>query len=178
MHRTKWALLGLVAAAALAGTGLVGAAFVQAGDDDGGTEQPIAFPHDKHAGEPNNIDCQYCHYTARRSPDAGIPSVQLCIGCHAPGGVPLVRADSVGVKQLLDYWQAKQPIEWVRIYDLPDHARFPHMMHVNADLTCQECHGAVETMPVVEQVPSLQMGWCIECHRTREVRTDCTVCHY
>jgi hypothetical protein len=143
----------------------------------GGLTQPIAFPHDIHAGT-NQIPCMYCHTSADRSVSAGIPSVQVCAGCHIPGGVPLIAADSTEIKKLIMYWEEQKPIPWVRIHDLPDHARFPHMRHVNADVQCQECHGPVETMVEVEQFSSLRMGWCIECHRARGVRTDCFVCHY
>jgi hypothetical protein len=158
----------------------------------GGITQPIAFPHDIHAGT-NQIPCMYCHSTADRSVDAGIPSVQVCAGCHIPGGVPLIAADSAGVKQLIAYWREQKPIPWKRIYKVPDHAHFPHMRHVNAGLECQECHGPVETMNVIDEVyngdgyrtrygivrpNTMEMGWCINCHREREVRTDCFVCHY
>jgi hypothetical protein len=139
--------------------------------------QPIPFPHDVHAGT-NQIPCMYCHSSAERSYSAGIPSMEVCAGCHLPGGVPMVAADSPGVRVLAAYWAAGEQIPWVRIHKLPDHARFPHMMHVNAGVECQECHGPVETMEVMEQVESLRMGWCIQCHREREARTDCFVCHY
>jgi hypothetical protein len=140
-------------------------------------DQPIAFSHELHAGT-NKIPCMYCHTSADRSVDAGIPSVQTCAGCHIPGGVPMVRADRPGVKQLVAYWQNKQAIPWVRIHDLPDHVHFPHMRHVKAGVTCQECHGAVETMAKVEQVAPMQMGWCLECHKQKKARIDCSVCHY
>lgn len=145
--------------------------------DDG---QPIAFPHDKHAGAPNNIPCMYCHSSADKSVDAGIPAVQVCAGCHIPGGVAGsgARADSAGVKQLVAYWTEQKPIPWVRIHDLPDHVHFPHFRHINAGLECQQCHGEVQEMGQVEQVENLQMGWCISCHEERKVRTDCFVCHY
>jgi hypothetical protein len=142
-----------------------------------GPSQPIAFPHDIHAGT-NQIPCMYCHATADRSADAGIPSVQVCAGCHIPGGAPLIAADRPEVQKLVAYWREQRPIPWVRIYRLPDHAHFPHMRHVYAGVTCQECHGPVETMREIEKYSSLQMGWCIECHRARDVRTDCFVCHY
>ncbi len=158
----------------LAGTGVIAAGI---GPSEAPEPQPIAFPHDLHAGK-SQIPCMYCHYTADRSQDAGIPSVQMCAGCHIPGGVPMLRADSVGVKKLVAYWQKKEPIPWVRIHKLPDYVRFPHMMHVNAGLQCQQCHGPVETMKEVTRVSSLQMGWCISCHRQNKVRTDCWVCHY
>jgi hypothetical protein len=139
--------------------------------------QPIAFPHDIHAGT-NQIPCMYCHATADRSVDAGIPAVQVCAGCHIPGGAPIIAADRPEVQKLIAYWREQRQIPWVRIYRIPDHAHFPHMRHVNAGLACQQCHGPVEAMRVVEKYSSLQMGWCIDCHRTRQVRTDCFVCHY
>lgn len=169
---TLIALIGALLAAA------AGAAFAIDAVAGGPVEQPIPFPHDIHAGE-NQIPCMYCHSTADRSVDAGIPSVEVCAGCHLPGGVPMVAADSAGVRELTRYWQAGRRIPWVRIYDIPDHAHFPHMLHVNAeDLECQECHGQVEAMAEIQLEQELTMGWCLECHREREVRTDCTVCHY
>ena len=142
-----------------------------------GIEQPIAFPHDLHAGT-SQIPCMYCHYSADRSQDAGIPAVQVCAGCHIPGGQPLVRADRPEVQKLVAYWQEQRAIPWVRIYDLPDHAHFPHMRHVNAGLECQECHGPVETMKEIELNQPLRMGWCINCHEQNQARVDCFVCHY
>ncbi|MGH7481737.1 MAG: cytochrome c3 family protein [Longimicrobiales bacterium] len=183
------AVLGAIGVVALAAVGIVASGYQLTGIDlfASARAQPIAFPHDIHAGQ-NQIPCMYCHYTADRSVDAGMPSVQLCVGCHAPGATAapaapmnaMVAADVEGVQTLMTYWQRKEPIPWVRIHDLPDHVHFPHMMHVNAGLECQQCHGAVEEMgaPEVEQVASLQMGWCVECHRQRDVRIDCTVCHY
>ena len=140
-------------------------------------EQPIAFPHDLHAGT-SQIPCMYCHYSADRSQDAGIPSVQTCAGCHIPGGQPMVRADKPEVQKLIAYWKEQKPIPWVRLYDLPDHAHFPHMRHVNAGLECQECHGPVETMKEIKVNQPLRMGWCINCHEQKKVRQDCFVCHY
>jgi hypothetical protein len=168
-------LVGGVAALALAGTGILAAGPVSLGG--GAPQQPIAFPHDLHAGK-SKIPCLYCHYSADRSWDAGLPAVSTCAGCHLPGGVPMVRADRPGVKQLVEYWQRKVPIPWQRIYNLPDYVHFPHMRHIKAGLQCQECHGQVQNMAVVQKVVPLQMGWCVQCHRQRGARTDCDVCHY
>lgn len=181
MGRPKLLVLGMLGLVALAGTGIVAAEMVWP-FDGGAVEQPIAFPHDLHAGV-NKIPCLYCHSSADISQDAGIPSVQVCAGCHMPGqqpgnAQPLVRGDRPGVQLLARYYNEGLPIPWARIHDLPDHVRFPHMMHVNAGLQCQQCHGPVETMEEVEQVASLRMGWCVECHEARNVRKDCTVCHY
>jgi hypothetical protein len=143
-------------------------------------EQPIAFPHDKHAGGTNQIPCMYCHSSADRSVDAGIPAVQVCAGCHVPGGVAAAgaRADSAEVRKVVAYWKEQKPIPWVRIHDLPDHVHFPHYRHINAGVTCQTCHGEVQNVKQVKQESSLRMGWCISCHEERKVRTDCFVCHY
>ncbi len=146
-------------------------------------EQPIAFYHNVHAGQ-NQIPCAYCHYTADRSVDAGIPSVQLCVGCHVPGSsaptalrgqaqlaFPKVKdngRDSTWYREgqkLVSYWKNGQGIPWVRIHKIPEHAKFPHNTHVNVGLQCQTCHGPVEEMEEMYQFSSLRMGWCIDCHR-------------
>jgi hypothetical protein len=174
MNRIRWVVLGVVVLVALVAAGAFAASAL--GSDP--VEQPIAFPHDKHAGPASQVPCMYCHYTADRSDDAGIPAVEVCAGCHMPGGVPMVRADSAGVQQLIEYWNEQRPIPWVRIHKVPDHVHFPHMMHVNADVQCQECHGPVEEMAEVELVAPMTMGWCVQCHEQRAARTDCFVCHY
>lgn len=186
--KARWSFYGLAGALALAGVlaarqqtdsaPQTSSTVAQDGPfSDEVIPQPIAFPHDLHAGT-GQMPCLYCHYSADRSQDAGIPPVQVCTGCHAPAGGLLFRADRPELQKLAQYWNEGRPIPWNRIYKLPDHAHFPHMRHVNAGLECQECHGPVETMREVVQWSSLRMGWCVECHRQREVRTDCFVCHY
>ena len=172
MGRGTLLLLGIVAL-------VVAGALVTIGTASGdAVEQPIPFPHDIHAGT-NQIPCMYCHWSADKSVDAGIPAVEVCAGCHIPGGVPMVAADSPGVRILTTYWNEERTIPWVRIHDLPDHAHFPHFVHVNAeDLECQECHGQVEAMAEITLQQDLRMGWCLQCHQERQVRTDCSVCHY
>ncbi len=147
-----------------------------------GPVQPIFFSHVIHAGS-YQIDCQYCHAGARRSPTAGLPSVERCMGCHkivAAQGNP-------EVDKLKGYWERKEPIPWVRIFKVPEHAQFPHKNHIQAGLPCQTCHGRVEAMERVNAGPTgtgqsivndlmnlagmpaapnkLTMGWCVECHR-------------
>lgn len=138
--------------------------------------QPIAFSHKVHAGE-NGLDCQFCHAYARRSPVAGIPSLQRCAGCHRPMVASKREAAKPEVQKLLDFSDKKEPIPWVRVYDLPDHVYFSHRTHVHAEVRCQTCHGAVETMDQVSQVAPLSMGWCVNCHRERNASQDCLVCH-
>ena len=140
--------------------------------------QPIAFPHDTHAGE-FQIDCEYCHFSAERSVDAGIPPVASCMGCHT---IIQGRNDPEEVNKLRGFWQRGEAIPWVRIYKVADHVAFPHMRHVASDagdFTCQECHGPVEEMAVIEEVEfPLKMGWCVTCHKENDASVDCTVCHY
>ena len=140
--------------------------------------QPIAFFHSVHAGD-NQIPCLYCHTNAVRAPSAGVPSVQLCVGCHVPGsgviaaadatlGFPAADRDSLWnaeALKLVGYWQRQEAIPWVRVHQLPAHVTFPHMSHVRVGLQCQTCHGPVQEMEEVYQFSSLQMGWCINCHR-------------
>lgn len=132
-------------------------------------DQPIWFSHKVHAGQ-NQIDCQYCHSAASNSKSAGIPSVNVCMNCHH-----LVKEGKVTgtneIAKIQKAWDSGQPIEWVRIHNLPDHVYFNHSQHVNSGkLDCAECHGAVETMNEVMQVNDLSMGWCLECHRKTEVQ--------
>ena len=142
--------------------------------------QPIQFPHDTHAGQ-FLIDCQYCHYSAERSVDAGIPPVATCMGCHMEGLID-GRNNPEEVTRLREYHAEGTPIPWRRIYKVSDHVHFPHMRHVAAGVECQTCHGQVQEMGVLEEVApeagALKMGWCISCHLERGASRDCTVCHY
>ena len=144
-----------------------------------GPVQPIFFSHVIHTGS-YQIACQYCHAGARRSSDAGLPSVEKCMGCHK-----IVAAQgNAQVQKLQGYWDEQQPIPWVRIFKIPEYAQFPHKNHIQAGLVCQTCHGRIEAMeqvhaktgqnPVNDLMnlaampvpgPKLTMGWCIECHR-------------
>ena len=181
----------------LAGVFMLGAlAFVQGGAAEGeaaATEsgQPIAFPHDRHAGNEegqNNMNCQFCHFSAERSVDAGIPPVSTCWGCHqvVKGTTP---AQQTEIAKLDHYVEDGEPIPWNRIYKISDHAHFPHMRHINAGLNCQQCHGEVQTMGVLSERDPVwggdNMGWCVDCHRqpdpatgVQQASTDCAVCHY
>ena len=143
-------------------------------------EQPIAFSHELHAGI-NGVDCNYCHHSARHGKSAAIPSANVCMNCHTyinegPSGKAEIQKiyDAVGFDpekgRYIEGYEEK-PIKWVRIHNLPDLAYFNHAQHVVAGgLECQECHGPVEEMEVLEQHASLTMGWCIDCHRQTEVQ--------
>lgn len=134
-------------------------------------DQPIAFSHKVHAGE-NNIDCKYCHFGATESKHSGIPSVQLCLNCHNV----IKEGTNTGKDEIAKIHAANKEgkqIEWVKVHNLPDHVYFSHAQHVNAGkMDCAECHGEVEKMGRLQQVNDLSMGWCIDCHRTKEVQFE------
>ena len=139
--------------------------------------QPVRFPHPAHV-QKAGMNCVYCHFASNKSPDPGMPAVATCMGCHS-----LVATRSPEVQKLAKYYNAadpskSRPIPWVRIHKVPEYVHFPHMRHVNANVTCQTCHGEVQKMNQVFQYASLNMGWCINCHIERKARYDCSVCHY
>jgi len=128
--------------------------------------QPIAFSHKIHAGT-YEIDCQYCHTGVEISKSANIPSVNICMNCHSS-----IKTDSREIQKLYAAQDSGQPIEWVRVHNLPDLAYFNHSQHVNVgEIVCQTCHGEIQEMEVVEQFSPLTMGWCIDCHRNTELNT-------
>lgn len=122
--------------------------------------QPIAFSHRLHAGE-HEIPCLYCHYGARQSRHAGIPSASICMNCHALLEKQTLDLERIREAALLD----KPLVAWVKVHNLPDFVAFNHSQHVVSGVACQSCHGAVESMERVVQVAPLTMGWCLECHR-------------
>lgn len=137
--------------------------------------QPVPFPHV--AMVSRGVPCLFCHSGATRSPTAGIPSVYLCMGCHL-----VIGRDSPLIRQVRTYWEAQQPIPWVRIYRLPGFVRFSHRPHLAAGLNCEACHGDVGQMEVTVPYPAYkQMGWCLECHEHQPnplPLTECQICHY
>ena len=142
-------------------------------------EQPIKFSHHLHAGC-NEIPCQYCHSSANVSKTPLIPSANVCMNCHKyiqegpeHGATEIAKIyDAVGWdNENKEYTGETKPIEWVKVHELPDHVYFNHAQHVAVgQLECETCHGEVNQMKVVEQVSSLTMGWCINCHNETEVQ--------
>ncbi len=132
-------------------------------------DQPVWFSHKVHAGQ-NQIDCEYCHFSAQDSKNAGIPGTDVCMNCHnvVKKGTQTGEAE---IAKVLTSWKEKKPIEWIKVHNLPDHVFFSHAQHVNAGKReCEECHGKVEEMDKVAQVNSLSMGWCLDCHRRTNVQ--------
>jgi len=151
--------------------------------------QPIHYSHKIHAGA-NEIDCNYCHSSARKSKHSGIPSLNVCMNCHKNISEYNGEEDiengytkefytkeikklykAVGWDEAEQKYTGKaEPVKWVRIHNLPDFAYFNHSQHVTvAGIACQECHGPVEEMEIMYQYSPLTMGWCINCHRETNV---------
>ncbi|MFO7826447.1 MAG: cytochrome c3 family protein [Cyclobacterium sp.] len=135
--------------------------------------QPIAYSHELHAGQ-YEIECQYCHTGVEIGKSANIPSANICMNCHMHiQNVEGKEGISPEIAKIYDAVDNNQPIEWVRVHNLPDLAYFNHSQHVAVGgVECQTCHGPIEEMEVVYQHSALTMGWCIDCHRNTEVTTQ------
>jgi len=125
-------------------------------------EQPIQFSH-KHHVEDDGIDCRYCHTSVEQSAFAGIPPTKTCMNCHSQ-----IFAASPYLEPIRESFRTGKPIEWTRVHKLPEFVYFDHSIHVNKGVGCASCHGQVDRMPLVRQVASLQMEWCLDCHRHPE----------
>jgi hypothetical protein len=169
--KISWLIAGLVTAAVVIAAGLALMYNLPLDIRDRSPVQPIAFSHKLHAGV-NGIHCLFCHRYAPVSPVAGIPAVATCRACHL-----YISPDAPEIKKLMAYWDKKQGIPWIRVYNEPDHVYFPHMMHIRAGLDCSACHGNVASMERITRSASLKMGWCLSCHRRRNASIDCWTCH-
>jgi len=146
-------------------------------------KQPIAFSHKIHADK-LKMSCFYCHADAERSPHAGIPSVSTCMNCHSQ-----VATDRPEIKKLQKAYETGQPIEWIKVTNLPDYVQFNHSIHIAKGVSCINCHGDVAKMKQVYQAKDMSMGMCIQCHRDpankaipkdtihQKADINCTTCH-
>ncbi len=165
---------------------------MQVGVDQGyAPVQPIHYSHKIHAGD-NQIDCNFCHSSARKSKTSGIPSLNVCMNCHknisevAPETATEEYSKEFYDGEIAKLYQAvgwdadnqqytgkTEPVKWVRIHNLPDFVYFNHSQHVTvAGVACQTCHGEVQTMEIVEQFAPLTMGWCLDCHKKTDVKLE------
>jgi len=125
-------------------------------------QQPVQFSHKHHVGD-DGIDCRYCHTTVETAANAGIPPTQTCMNCHNE-----IWADSPYLEPVRASYRENKPIEWERVHDLPEYAYFNHSIHVAKGVGCSTCHGQIDEMPAVFQENTLQMEWCLQCHRNPE----------
>jgi len=125
-------------------------------------QQPIQFSHKHHAGD-DGIDCRYCHQTVETTASAGMPSTQTCMNCHSQ-----LFADQPYLEPIRASFRDNKPMEWERVHDLPEFTYFNHSIHIAKGVGCSTCHGQIDNMPAVYQENTLQMEWCIACHRAPE----------
>ena len=76
--------------------------------------------------------------------------------------------DDVGLCAELGFGCYRFSLEWIRVHDLPDFVYFDHSIHVAKGVGCASCHGRVDDMPLTWRVATLQMDWCLDCHRQPE----------
>ena len=125
-------------------------------------DQPVPFSH-KHHVEGLGLQCQYCHTSVEKSSYAGIPPTRTCMNCHAQ-----IWTNANLLEPVRQSWATGQSIVWTKVHDLPDFVYFSHEIHVNKGLGCSSCHGRVDEMPIMYQQNTLQMEWCLNCHRNPE----------
>jgi hypothetical protein len=122
-------------------------------------DQPVPFSH-KHHVQGLGLQCQYCHTTVEKSSYAGIPPTRTCMNCHAQ-----IWTNAQLLEPVRHSWATNESIVWTKVHDLPDYVFFNHSIHVNKGIGCATCHGRVDQMPLMYMQNTLQMEWCLDCHR-------------
>jgi hypothetical protein len=124
--------------------------------------QPIQFSHAHHVGGVG-LDCRYCHTSVEQSSFANIPPTKTCMNCHSQifNTAPILEPVRAS-------FRTGNSLEWIRVHDLPDFVYFNHSIHIKKGMGCETCHGRIDQMQGIQQVSSLQMEWCLDCHRAPE----------
>ena len=162
-----WARSSIVLAVVLLG-GLGGLMFELIADSRYATrqgdarEQPIPFSHAHHVGS-MGIDCRYCHTGVDNSQHAGVPPTKTCINCHSQ-----IWINSSTLEPVRESYRTNESIRWTKVHDLPDYVYFNHSIHIKKGVGCKTCHGRVDRMPLMYMQSSLEMRWCLDCHRNPE----------
>jgi hypothetical protein len=125
-------------------------------------EQPVPFSH-KHHVAGLGIDCRYCHTSVEVSSFAGMPPTATCMNCHRQ-----IWSQSPTLEPVRESFRTGRPLRWTRVHDLADFVYFDHSIHVNKGVGCASCHGRVDEMPLMWREATLQMDWCLDCHRHPE----------
>jgi hypothetical protein len=146
-----------------------------------GPEQPVAFSHRFHVAE-KQVSCLFCHFGAVNTDRAGVPPLETCMLCHQH-----VITEHPMIVHLREAYDADRPVQWVRVTGvpdlvvlkrpMPDFVFFSHAAHVRQGFDCGECHGDVRGMDRLRQARTIDMGFCMQCHRDHQASTDCLVCH-
>jgi len=122
-------------------------------------DQPVPFSHAHHVGA-LGLDCRYCHTSVEQSSFANIPPTKTCINCHSQ-----IWNTSPTLEPVRSSYRTGDSIQWTRVHDLPDFVYFNHSIHVSKGVGCESCHGRVDKMPLMWKANSLEMSWCLDCHR-------------
>ncbi len=125
-------------------------------------EQPVPFSHKHHVTD-DGIDCRYCHVSVETSSFADIPPTETCMTCHSQ-----IWNQAPILAPVRESFQTGQPIQWNRVYSLPDYVFFNHSIHVAKGVGCETCHGRVDQMPLTWKANTLYMSWCLNCHNHPE----------
>ncbi len=133
--------------------------------------QPIPFSHKQHT-DTAHLKCNDCHKLAPSGEVVSIPTGKSCMACHTQ-----IDSNSAAIKDLKAYVDEKQPVPWVRIYEIPGFVEFSHKTHLDAGAKCETCHGPVATRDYLWRETDLSMGGCLSCHRAKAANTDCHTCH-
>jgi Cytochrome c7 and related cytochrome c len=122
-------------------------------------QQPVPFSHEHHV-RGLGLDCRYCHTSVESSHFAGIPPTKTCMTCHSQ-----IWTNAAMLEPVRESWRTQRPIPWQRVHNLPEFVYFNHSIHIAKGIGCSACHGQVDHMPLMWQQNSLQMEWCLNCHR-------------
>lgn len=125
-------------------------------------DQPIPFSHKHHVTD-DGIDCRYCHTSVETSSYAGLPATEICMSCHSQ-----IWSNATMLEPLRESFRTGQSIAWTRVHDLPEFVYFNHSIHLKKGIGCATCHGRVDKMPLMMKANTLNMNWCVECHRNPE----------
>jgi NAD-dependent SIR2 family protein deacetylase len=157
---SRLSIVALVAVVALLG-GVVAMLHLSGYNTNQGmfVEQPLQFSHAHHVGG-EGIDCRYCHTSVEESAFANIPPTKTCMNCHSQ-----IWTTAPILEPVRASFRDNKPLHWTRVHDLPDFVYFNHSIHVRKGVGCATCHGRVDKMPLMYQEASLQMNWCVNCHR-------------
>src|ERR1700682_5347875 len=125
-------------------------------------DQPVPFSHKHHVTD-DGIDCRYCHTSVEKSAVAGLPATEICMSCHSQ-----IWSNAAILEPVRASFRTGESLQWTRVHDLPEFVYFNHSIHINKGIGCASCHGRVDQMPLMFQVNTLYMNWCLDCHREPE----------
>lgn len=124
--------------------------------------QPVPFSHRHHVSQ-LGIDCRYCHTSVETSSFAGLPSTQTCMTCHSQ-----IWTNAPILAPVRESYETGQSIAWTQVNVLPQFVYFDHSIHIHKGIGCTTCHGNVGDMAITWRATTLQMAWCLDCHRHPE----------